>query len=76
MEIVILLVPLAFLLVALGIGAFVWALRRGQFDDLDSPQWRILFDDQQSRQHPPAEKADPDAPDPQDDAGEPDHDVR
>ena len=76
MEIVILLVPLAFLLVALGIGAFVWALRRGQFDDLDSPQLRILFDDQQSRQHPPAEKADPGAPEPQDDAGEPDHDVR
>lgn len=55
MEIVILLVPLAFVLVTLAIAAFVWALRRGQFDDLDSPQWRILFDDQQTRQ-PPAER--------------------
>ena len=58
MEIVILLVPLAFILVALAIAAFVWALRRGQFDDLDSPQWRILFDDQQTRQ-PPANRDEP-----------------
>ena len=49
MEIVILLVPLAILLVALGVAAFLWALRRGQFDDLDSPQWRVVFDDQQER---------------------------
>lgn len=55
MEIVILLVPLAFLLVMLAIAAFVWALKKGQFDDLDSPQWRILFDDQQSRP-PPVEQ--------------------
>lgn len=50
MEIVILLVPLAVLLVVLGVAAFLWALRRGQFDDLDSPQWRVVFDDQ--REHP------------------------
>lgn len=49
MEIVILLVPLAVLLVALGVAAFLWALRRGQFDDLDSPQWRVVFDDQRER---------------------------
>jgi cbb3-type cytochrome oxidase maturation protein len=49
MEIVILLVPLAILLVVLGVAAFLWALRRGQFDDLDSPQWRVVFDDQRER---------------------------
>ena len=49
MEIVILLVPLAFLLLALGIWAFVWAMRGGQFDDLESPKYRILFDDQEQR---------------------------
>ena len=47
MEIVILLVPLAIMLVAVAVGIFLWALRRGQFDDLESPAWRILFDDQQ-----------------------------
>lgn len=50
MEIVILLVPLAFLLLAVGIWAFVWAMRGGQFDDLESPKYRILFDDQAERQ--------------------------
>lgn len=62
MEIVILLVPLAFLLLAVGIWAFVWAMRGGQFDDLESPKYRILFDDQENRrfddetpvQHAPA----------------------
>lgn len=49
MEIVILLVPLAIVLVSVAVGIFLWALRRGQFDDLDSPAWRILFDDQQTR---------------------------
>lgn len=53
MEIVILLVPLAVLLVTLGVAAFLWALRRGQFDDLDSPQWRVVFDDQRKRPHKP-----------------------
>lgn len=49
MEIVILLVPLGMALVGLGVAAFFWALRRGQFDDLDSPAWRILFDDRAGR---------------------------
>ena len=49
MEIVILLVPLAFLFLAAAIGTFVWAMRRGQFDDMDSPGWRIIFEDRESR---------------------------
>jgi cbb3-type cytochrome oxidase maturation protein len=33
------------LLVAAGfLGAFFWALKRGQFDDLFTPSMRILFD--------------------------------
>lgn len=47
MEILIFLVPLASVVVAIAVWAFVWALRRGQFDDLDSPAWRIVFDDQE-----------------------------
>jgi cbb3-type cytochrome oxidase maturation protein len=32
--------------VAVGfLGAFVWAVRSGQFDDVVSPAWRVLFDD-------------------------------
>jgi cbb3-type cytochrome oxidase maturation protein len=47
MDILYLLVPLAALL-AYAIGAgFYWALRSGQFDDLDAPALAILIDDEQ-----------------------------
>jgi len=39
-----LLVPLALALVGLAIAAFRWATRHDQFDDLDTPAYRILFD--------------------------------
>lgn len=49
MEILFLLVPLSVVLVGIAIGVFVWAVRDGQFDDLDSPAWRILVDDRQDK---------------------------
>ena len=39
------LIPVALLLGAAGLGAFLWSLRSGQFDDLDGAAHRILFDD-------------------------------
>jgi cbb3-type cytochrome oxidase maturation protein len=45
MEILFLLIPVSLVLLALAIGAFFWAVRSGQFDDLDSPAYRILMDD-------------------------------
>jgi cbb3-type cytochrome oxidase maturation protein len=39
------LIPIALALGALGLIAFIWALRSGQFDDLDGAAQRILFDD-------------------------------
>lgn len=39
------LIPIALFLGLLGLGAFVWAMRSGQFDDLDGAAERILFDD-------------------------------
>ena len=45
MEILILLIPISVLLVfAIG-AAFWWAVRSGQFDDLEGPAHRILADD-------------------------------
>jgi len=38
--------PLALLLVGIAVGAFVWAARRGQFDDLTTPGVRALHDDE------------------------------
>lgn len=40
-----LLIPVALFLGLAGLGAFLWALRTGQFDDLDGAAHRILFDD-------------------------------
>jgi cbb3-type cytochrome oxidase maturation protein len=37
--------PLALCLVGLAVGAFVWAARAGQFDDLETPAVRVLHDD-------------------------------
>ncbi len=45
MDILYLLIPLAILLVVAMVGAFLWAARTGQFDDLEGPAHRILMDE-------------------------------
>ena len=47
-----LLIPVALLLGLVGLAAFLWALRSGQFDDLDGDAARILFDDEPPRSSP------------------------
>ena len=39
------LIPLSMVLLGVAVAAFVWAVRRGQFDDLDTPALDILEDD-------------------------------
>lgn len=39
------IVPLALALVAAAIAAYVWSVRRGQFDDLTTPAIRAIQDD-------------------------------
>ena len=45
MSVIFLVLPLALLIVAVAVGAFVWATKRGQFDDLETPAIRALHDD-------------------------------
>ena len=45
MTILLYLIPVALLLGGLGLAAFLWALRSGQYEDLDGAANRILFDD-------------------------------
>ena len=40
------LIPVALLLGGLGLAAFIWAVRTGQFDDMDGAAQRILIDDE------------------------------
>ncbi len=48
MSILFALIPLALVLLAVALAAFFWAVRAGQFDDLDTPAVRILLDDEDS----------------------------
>jgi cbb3-type cytochrome oxidase maturation protein len=41
-----LLIPLALFLGLAGLGAFFWALRAGQFEDMDGAALRILIDEE------------------------------
>ena len=47
METIFVLLPLALLIAAIAVGFFIWAARTGQFDDLETPAVRILFDDEE-----------------------------
>jgi len=48
MSMLYILVPLSLVLVVFAAWAFLWAVNAGQFDDLDSPAWDMLADDDQS----------------------------
>ena len=41
------LIPVALFLGLLGLGAFLWCLRSGQYEDLDGAAQRILFDEEE-----------------------------
>jgi len=69
MSLVSVLIPVTMLLVGFGLWAFFWAVRTGQFDDLDIPAWEILVDDpsdvaaaDDGAAHAAATAADPDDP--------------
>ena len=49
MNILLALIPVSIVLLAAAIVAFLWAVRRGQFDDLDTPPLDILGDDEAPR---------------------------
>lgn len=47
------LIPAALVLSALGLAAFLWSLRQGQFEDLEGAAWRALQDDEPGEPGPP-----------------------
>jgi cbb3-type cytochrome oxidase maturation protein len=59
MNIIFVLIPLGLALLVIAVAAFFWAVRSGQYDDLESPAWKILYDDDQA---PPVSPAPPKPP--------------
>ncbi|HUG63119.1 MAG TPA: cbb3-type cytochrome oxidase assembly protein CcoS [Methylomirabilota bacterium] len=45
MTILLYLVPIALFLGLIGLAAFLWSLKSGQYDDLDGAAWRAIQDD-------------------------------
>jgi len=54
MTILLVLIPLGLVLLAVAIAAFVWAVRHGQFEDLEGEGERILFEEDRPAPLPPA----------------------
>jgi len=48
MNAVFVLLPLSLLIAGIAVALFIWAVRSGQYDDLDTPPVRILFDEMPS----------------------------
>ena len=49
MEILYILIPLGLIVLAIAIWGFWWAVKTGQFDDMEGPAHRILMDDDDIR---------------------------
>jgi cbb3-type cytochrome oxidase maturation protein len=45
MTVLLFLIPIALAMGGLGLAAFLWALKSGQYEDMDGAAQRILFDD-------------------------------
>ncbi|PMR70049.1 cbb3-type cytochrome oxidase assembly protein CcoS [Halomonas heilongjiangensis] len=75
MSILYLLIPLSLILLGLAVWAFFWAVKHDQFEDLEGPAHRILFDEDENDllpeererrrrsrgevDHPPADREEP-----------------
>src|SRR5262245_44071848 len=55
MIIIYLLIPLSIVVAACFLGAFIWAVRTGQYEDTCTPSMRLLLDDRNPRTGPPKE---------------------
>lgn len=49
MDILYLLIPLAVVIMVIAVAAFMWAVKSGQYEDLEGPAHRILMDDDDPR---------------------------
>jgi cbb3-type cytochrome oxidase maturation protein len=52
MSVIFIVLPLALVFAAIAVWGFIWAVRQGQLDDLDTPAHRMLLDDDDTRPAP------------------------
>lgn len=62
MSVIYVVLPLALLISTIAVIAFVWSVKRGQLDDLETPAIRMLFDDAGALRAKPGDE--PPEPDP------------
>lgn len=55
MSVLYVVIPLAILMAVVAVGAFVWAARSEQFEDLETPAIRMVHDEDELRPHEPVE---------------------
>ena len=58
MNALLILIPLSLVLLVAALWAFAWAVKRGQFDDLDTPAIDILQDDPEPRRTSSTDESD------------------
>jgi cbb3-type cytochrome oxidase maturation protein len=46
MSIMYMILPISLVMALVAVIAFRWATKKGQFDDLDTPAWRVVLDDE------------------------------
>lgn len=51
------LIPIALFMGAVGLAAFIWSVKSGQYDDMEGAAQRILMDDDEEDDHPPENDA-------------------
>ena len=53
MDILFLLIPVSIIILIVAIWAFIWAVKSGQFEDMEGPAYRIIMDDDDDPMIPP-----------------------
>ncbi|MBR9999123.1 MAG: cbb3-type cytochrome oxidase assembly protein CcoS [Cyclobacteriaceae bacterium] len=53
MSVIVLLIIFSIVVALIFLIAFIWAVRSGQYDDMESPSVRILFEDKKNKDKQP-----------------------
>ena len=46
MNVIFFMMPIAFIIATFFVIAFIWSVKKGQYDDIETPSYRMLLDDE------------------------------